>query len=38
LGKKTVSDETTESIQSISRMIAYLADRFRKFEQGDYEF
>lgn len=37
LQKKTVSDETTESMQSISHMLAYLADRFRKFEQGDYE-
>ncbi len=37
LSKKNVTDETTESMQSISRMIAYLADRFRKFEQGDYE-
>jgi 4-hydroxyphenylpyruvate dioxygenase-like putative hemolysin len=37
LQKKHVSDETTESMQSVSRMLAYLADRFRKFEQGDYE-
>lgn len=37
LGKKNVSEETAESLRSISMMIAYLADRFKKFEQGDYE-
>jgi len=37
LQKKQISGETLDAMNAISRMIAYLADRFKKYEQGDYE-